>query len=69
MHERSMSWAAVEAARAGEQGREQAVEQMDRMTQQNAALVEDSAASARLLEDQAKALHAAIGVFNLRGTA
>ena len=66
MHE--IAAASIEQSRGIDQiGR--AVEQMDRMTQQNAALVEDSAASARLLEDQAKALHAAIGVFKLRGTA
>ncbi|WP_213309156.1 methyl-accepting chemotaxis protein [Paraburkholderia sacchari] len=44
----------------------QAVVQMDKMTQQNAALVEESAASARLLEEQAKELHEAICAFKLR---
>jgi methyl-accepting chemotaxis protein len=47
----------------------QAVAQMDRMTQQNAALVEESTASARLLEDQARKLYEAIGVFKLHDAA
>ena len=43
----------------------QALTQMDRATQQNAALVEDSAASAVSLDDEARRLSEAIGVFRL----
>ncbi len=43
-----------------------AVIQLDQMTQQNAALVEQSAAAARSLEDQAKCLAQVVGAFHLR---
>jgi methyl-accepting chemotaxis protein len=43
----------------------QAVTQMDEVTQQNAALVEEAAASAAALEDQAAALVAAISIYKL----
>jgi methyl-accepting chemotaxis protein len=43
----------------------QAVTQMDEVTQQNAALVEQAAAAAQSLDDQAKKLHAAVSVFRL----
>ncbi|TDV07183.1 methyl-accepting chemotaxis protein [Paraburkholderia caballeronis] len=43
----------------------QAVSQMDEVTQQNAALVEQAAAAAQSLEDQAKKLHAAVNTFRL----
>jgi methyl-accepting chemotaxis protein len=43
----------------------QAVTQMDHVTQQNAALVEQAAAAAQSLDDQAARLHAAISVFKL----
>jgi hypothetical protein len=43
----------------------QAVAQMDEVTQQNAALVEEAAAAAESLEDQAKALAKAVAVFNI----
>ncbi|WP_460565460.1 methyl-accepting chemotaxis protein [Hydrogenophaga aquatica] len=43
----------------------QAVGQMDQVTQQNAALVEESAAAAQSLEHQAKALVQAVSVFRL----
>ncbi|MCA1327020.1 methyl-accepting chemotaxis protein [Herbaspirillum sp. alder98] len=43
----------------------QAVTQMDGVTQQNAALVEQAAAAAKSLEDQAGALKRAVGFFNL----
>ncbi|NIE63722.1 methyl-accepting chemotaxis protein, partial [Burkholderia sp. Ax-1719] len=42
-----------------------AVTQMDEVTQQNAALVEEAAAAAQSLEDQAGRLRAAVAVFNL----
>jgi len=44
-----------------------AVSQMDEMTQQNAALVEESAASAHALEDQAGELTRLMGFFNVGG--
>jgi methyl-accepting chemotaxis protein len=40
-----------------------AVSQMDRVSQQNAALVEEAAAAAASLEDQASALRDAVSVF------
>ncbi|MDT4802533.1 Methyl-accepting chemotaxis protein McpP [compost metagenome] len=43
----------------------QAVSQMDQMAQQNAALVEEAAAAAASLEDQADMLHQAVGQFRL----
>jgi len=46
-----------------------AITQMDGMTQRNSALVEETAASARSLADQAGALTRAIGFFRLEGTA
>lgn len=42
-----------------------AVTQMDQMAQQNAALVEQAAAAAASLEDQAETLHQAVGTFRL----
>ncbi len=42
----------------------QAISQMDEVTQQNAALVEEAAAAAGSMEDQAKQLTAAVGVFH-----
>ncbi|NLP65672.1 methyl-accepting chemotaxis protein [Paraburkholderia sacchari] len=42
-----------------------AVTQMDEVTQQNAALVEEAAAAAQSLEDQASRLRAAVAVFKL----
>jgi methyl-accepting chemotaxis protein len=44
-----------------------AVSQMDASTQQNAALVEQAAAAARSLDDQAKSLKALVGQFRLAG--
>ncbi|MDR5741216.1 MULTISPECIES: methyl-accepting chemotaxis protein [unclassified Caballeronia] len=41
----------------------QAISQMDEVTQQNAALVEEAAAAAGSMEDQAKQLSAAVAVF------
>ncbi|MEX3953445.1 methyl-accepting chemotaxis protein [Paraburkholderia sp. EG287A] len=58
------------AAASGEQSRgieqvNQAVMQMDDVTQQNAALVEEAAAAAHSLEEQAMNLTAAVAVFRL----
>jgi methyl-accepting chemotaxis protein len=44
-----------------------AIAQMDRVTQQNAALVEEAAAAAQSMEDQAKTLAQVVGVFRLAG--
>ncbi|WP_144154407.1 methyl-accepting chemotaxis protein [Paraburkholderia sp. BCC1885] len=46
-----------------------AVTQMDEVTQQNAALVEEAAAAAQSLEDQAGKLRATVGVFQLEDDA
>lgn len=58
------------AAASEEQGRgiEQvnlAVNQMDKVTQQNAALVEEAAAAAQSLEEQATTLKGAVAIFKL----
>ncbi|MDP1557908.1 MAG: methyl-accepting chemotaxis protein [Nitrosomonas sp.] len=45
----------------------QAITQMDEVTQQNAALVEEAAAAAGSLEDQAKSLTGAISIFKVGG--
>ena len=48
----------------------EAITQMDQATQQNAALVEESAAAAESLKGQARQLVAAVAVFKLsQGTA
>jgi methyl-accepting chemotaxis protein-1 (serine sensor receptor) len=44
----------------------QAVAEMDRVTQQNASLVEESAAAAAALEDQASRLTQAVAVFRIQ---
>jgi methyl-accepting chemotaxis protein len=44
------------------------VVQLDQMTQQNAALVEESAAAAESLKDQAQKLAGAVGVFRLQAS-
>lgn len=46
-----------------------AVSQMDEMTQQNAALVEEAAAAAEALQDQASVLSQAVAVFKFDGVA
>ncbi len=46
-----------------------AVANMDQMTQQNSALVEESAASAKTLQDQANSLHHLMQFFNIDGMA
>ncbi|MDM0037367.1 hypothetical protein QTI33_34940, partial [Variovorax sp. J22P271] len=43
----------------------QAITQMDQVTQQNAALVEEASAAAGSLQDQASQLSRAVGVFKL----
>ncbi|MGL4406916.1 MAG: methyl-accepting chemotaxis protein, partial [Zoogloea sp.] len=47
----------------------QAVSQMDEVTQQNAALVEEAAAAAESLEDQSRNLVQAVSVFRLQAGA
>jgi hypothetical protein len=42
---------------------------MDQVTQQNAALVEESAAAAESMEEQARELASAVAVFKLAGAA
>ncbi|RDK05646.1 methyl-accepting chemotaxis protein [Cupriavidus lacunae] len=59
--------AATEEQTGGIEQVNQAVSQMDQMAQQNAALVEEAAAAAASLEDQAEALHHAVGQFRLAG--
>ncbi len=46
----------------------QAITQMDQVTQQNAALVEEAAAAADSLQEQAAALSEIVGVFRVSGT-
>ncbi|WP_009905660.1 methyl-accepting chemotaxis protein, partial [Burkholderia thailandensis] len=46
-----------------------AVSQMDRVTQQNAALVEQAAAASKAMDDQAGNLRAAASIFKLPGGA
>ncbi|WP_329608994.1 methyl-accepting chemotaxis protein [Vreelandella janggokensis] len=46
----------------------QAVSQMDEVTQQNAALVQEAATAASSLEDQAAQLESAVATFKLEGT-
>jgi len=62
------------AAASGEQrvGIEQvneAVSQMDQVTQQNAALVEEAAAAAESMKDQAAMLSKTVGIFRVQGAA
>jgi len=47
----------------------QAIRQMDDVTQQNAALVEEAAAAAHSMQDQAQHLSQAVSIFKLSGTA
>ena len=47
----------------------QAVTQMDNITQQNAALVEQAAAAGESLQEQAQALIEAVAIFRLKGSA
>ena len=57
--------AASEEQSAGINNVARAVSQMDEVTQQNAALVEQASAAAQSLEDQASRLRTAVGVFQL----
>ncbi len=59
--------AASEEQRTGIMQLNQAITSMDETTQQNAALVEEAAASAQSLEDQAASLTQAVSVFRLDG--
>jgi methyl-accepting chemotaxis protein len=45
----------------------QAISQMDQVTQQNAALVEEAAAATESMQEQARSLASAVGVFRLDG--
>jgi len=58
---------ASEEQRNGIMQLNQAISSMDETTQQNAALVEEAAAAAQSLEDQAMSLTQAVGVFSLDG--
>jgi methyl-accepting chemotaxis protein len=53
------------AQSAGVKQVSQSVAQMDEATQQNAALVEESAAAAEMLRDQARQLVEAVAVFKM----
>ncbi|HEY9198598.1 MAG TPA: methyl-accepting chemotaxis protein, partial [Gammaproteobacteria bacterium] len=61
--------AASQEQSAGIEQVNQAVTQMDDVTQQNAALVEEAAAAAESLQDQAAKLAEAVSVFRLDGMA
>jgi methyl-accepting chemotaxis protein len=47
----------------------QAITQMDQVTQQNAALVEEASAAAQSLQEQAGTLVASVSIFKIEGTA
>jgi methyl-accepting chemotaxis protein len=62
------------AAASGEQSRgieqvNQAITQMDEVTQQNAALVEEAAAASQSLEEQGRQLNELIAFFRLNAAA
>ena len=57
--------AASQEQSTGIEGVNRAVAQMDDVTQQNAALVEQAAAAASSMADQARQLQAAVTVFSL----
>jgi methyl-accepting chemotaxis protein len=59
--------AASQEQNAGIDQINQAIAQMDQVTQQNAALVEEAAAAAEALQDQAANLAQVVGVFKLDG--
>ncbi|MFX5622690.1 hypothetical protein ABTE00_21280, partial [Acinetobacter baumannii] len=46
----------------------QAIVQMDEVTQQNAALVEEAAAAAQSLQEQSSRLQRTVGIFKLSGS-
>jgi methyl-accepting chemotaxis protein len=60
---------ASDEQRVGIEQINQAVVQMDGVTQQNAALVEQAASAAQALQDQAQSLYATVGMFRLRASA
>jgi phage terminase large subunit-like protein len=57
--------AASDEQSAGIEDIHRAIAQMDRMTQQNAALVEEAAAAALSMQEQAQALAQSVAVFKL----
>jgi uncharacterized phage infection (PIP) family protein YhgE len=59
--------AASQEQNAGIEQINQAITQMDQVTQQNAALVEEAAAAAEALQDQAGNLARIVGFFTLDG--
>jgi uncharacterized phage infection (PIP) family protein YhgE len=59
--------AASQEQSAGIEQVNQAITQMDNVTQQNSALVEEAAAAAESLQDQAGKLAEAVSVFRLEG--
>jgi methyl-accepting chemotaxis protein len=59
--------AASDEQSAGIEEVNQAIIHMDEVTQQNAALVEEAAAAAESMQEQASALYAAVGVFKVVG--
>ncbi|MGF6420516.1 methyl-accepting chemotaxis protein [Stenotrophomonas sp. AN71] len=61
--------AASKEQAAGIEQVNQVVVQMDQVTQQNAALVEEATAASRALEEQAHALTTSVAVFKVEGTA
>jgi methyl-accepting chemotaxis protein-2 (aspartate sensor receptor) len=61
--------AASEEQRAGIDQVNQAIGQMDQVTQQNAALVEEAAAAAAAMQDQAEALAREVRAFKLPANA
>ena len=60
--------AASDEQRAGIEQVSQAITQMDEVTQQNAALVEEAAAAAGSMQDQSKTLTQTVGVFKLNSS-
>jgi methyl-accepting chemotaxis protein len=60
--------AASQEQSAGIEQVNQTIVQMDETTQQNAALVEEASAAARLLEEQAIQLDQAVAVFRIEAT-
>ena len=60
--------AASQEQSAGFEQVNQAISQMDQVTQQNASLVEEAAAAAESLRDQANSLAQIVGVFKLKGS-
>ena len=59
----------VRAGHATQEQVNQALAQMDQVTQQNAALVEEAAAATLSMQQQADSLVQAVSVFRLRGEA